>query len=147
MDLRGIIHIQGTSGLHKIVSQTDRVIIAESMIDKKRMPITNAYAAIQVEAITIFSNENDEGIGIAEVFNGIYEKEKTMPIPDKKANDFILKEYFRDCVPHYDESKVYPSIIKKLLSWYTILKNNNVDFGISNEEKKHDHPSNEGPTL
>ena len=134
MDLKGIIHIQGTTGLHKIVSQTDRVLIAESMLDKKRMPITNAYGAIQLEALTIFSRESEDGIGIAEVFKSIYEKDKLVPVPDKKENDFVQKDYFRACVPEYDEARVYPSIIKKLFSWYKILKDNNISFETSPKE-------------
>ncbi len=134
MDLSKIIHIQGTQGLHRIISQTEKVVIAESLLDKKRVPITNGYGLIMLEGLTIFSHDNQDGIHLTEVLKAIHEKVATEPLPDKKANDFVVKDYFRACVPSYDEAKVYPSIIRKLFSWYLLLKDTGFNFEETEEE-------------
>ncbi|MGB2404810.1 MAG: hypothetical protein ACPIA1_05655, partial [Flavobacteriaceae bacterium] len=32
-----------------------------------------------------------------------------------------LEEYFFEILPNYDEDRVYPSDIKKIIRWYNIL--------------------------
>jgi hypothetical protein len=134
MDLSKIIHIQGTSGLQKVISQSDKVVIAESLIDKKRMPVTNGYGVIQLDMVTVYSHRDEDGIGMSEIFKAIHDRAATEPLPDKKAIDLAFKDYFRACVPDYDEARVYASTIKKILSWYTLLKDTGFSFEDTPEE-------------
>jgi hypothetical protein len=137
MDLSNLIHIPGSTGLHKIISQTDRVVIAESLLDKKRVPITNGYGVIYLEMVTVYSHrDEEEGITMHEIFKAIHEKVATDPLPDKKAIDLVYKEYFRAVAPDYDEARVYVSNIKKIFSWYNILKDTGFDFSETPEEEK-----------
>ena len=39
MDLTGIINIASKGGLFKIISRNKNIIIVESLIDKKRLPV------------------------------------------------------------------------------------------------------------
>ncbi|MGB2244019.1 MAG: hypothetical protein ACPHX5_06020, partial [Flavobacteriaceae bacterium] len=38
-----------------------------------------------------------------------------------KADKLALEEYFFEILPNYDEDRVYPSDIKKIIRWYNIL--------------------------
>ena len=135
MDLSKIIHIQGAQGLHKIVVQSETLVIAESLIDKIRLPVTRGHNIINLDMVTVFSIKGeDEGIRLSEIFKAIHEKEATDPVPDKKANDFVLRDYFKTCVPDYDEKQVYVSNIKKVFSWYLILKDTGFSFEDTPEE-------------
>jgi hypothetical protein len=44
-----------------------------------------------------------------------------------------LLEYFKQIVPDYDEDRVYPSDIKKVLNWYNMLQAKGL---VSKEEPK-----------
>jgi hypothetical protein len=51
-----------------------------------------------------------------------------------------LEEYFFDVLPNYDEDRVYPSDIKKIIKWYNIL----LDKGLTDfSENKKDLDSEE----
>ena len=40
---------------------------------------------------------------------------------DLKSDNNILKEYFSGILPDFDRERVYPTDIKKLMSWYNLL--------------------------
>jgi hypothetical protein len=41
---------------------------------------------------------------------------------DADADTDELKSFLKHVLPDYDENKVYPSDIRKLISWYKIIK-------------------------
>ena len=44
---------------------------------------------------------------------------------DAKADNDVLRKYMAEILPEYDRERVYPSDIRKLISWYNILINSN----------------------
>ena len=60
-----------------------------------------------------------------EVLTSVKNKEegKTASLVPSKATTDQLRAYFAEVLPSYDRERVYPSDIKKLLSWYNILVN------------------------
>jgi uncharacterized protein DUF6852/uncharacterized protein DUF5606 len=121
MDLKGIVGIKGKSGLFKIISgDKARVIIVESFEDKKRFPATDPYGISQLDTVTVYANDGQ--INIVDIFQNMLDKESEHPVPDSKVDQKILKDYFKIVAPDYDEDKVYGSDIKKIVSWFHILK-------------------------
>jgi hypothetical protein len=48
----------------------------------------------------------------------------------------VLRKYFAEILPDFDRERVYPTDIKKLLSWYNLLVEKDlVDFSEEKEEK------------
>ncbi|MGL5772501.1 MAG: DUF5606 domain-containing protein, partial [Bacteroidales bacterium] len=48
---------------------------------------------------------------------------------DPKSDAKALRAYFAEILPDYDEERVYPTDIKKVITWYNILTANGVtDF-------------------
>jgi len=72
----------------------------------------------------------NEELPLKEVFSKIFDKEKgaeTSTSPKSSKDD--LEAYFFSVLPDYDEDRVYPSDIKKILSWYNLLNQNQLlDF-------------------
>ena len=58
MNLKGILNISGKSGLYKVISQKNNIIIVESLIDKKRIPVYSRNQANSLEEIGIYTYEN-----------------------------------------------------------------------------------------
>lgn len=119
MDLSGIISISGRPGLYKVVAQGKNSIIVESLTDNKRFP---AYATDRISAledISIYTYEGDKPL--KEIFTDIYAKEEGKEGPSHKEDSSVLQAYILEIIPDYDEERVYPSDIKKLLQWYNML--------------------------
>jgi hypothetical protein len=118
MDLKGIIAITGMSGLYKVVAQAKNGFIVESLADRKRFPIASTQRISALEDISVYAV--DEDIPLSKIF--VKMKESGTASPDNKADNKALSAYFRSVLPNFDESRVYASDIKKIISWYGILK-------------------------
>ncbi len=114
-----IISISGKSGLYKLLTTTKSGIIAESLIDKKRVmtPFPNVSALDEIAVYSV-----DDEIPLWRVFKKIAEKEDFKPAIDHKSDKNTLTAYFKEVMPDYDEERVYPSHIKKIIQWYNILQ-------------------------
>ncbi|KLT66060.1 DUF5606 domain-containing protein [Pedobacter sp. BMA] len=116
MNLRGIVAVSGRPGLFKLVGQNKVGYILESLDAQKTKivaNITNTKLA-SLEDITVYGEE--EEIKLANIFENITAKGST---PDLKEN---LRPYFLEVAPGHDQEKVYASDMKKIISWYNLLK-------------------------
>ncbi len=114
-----LISISGKSGLFKLLTTTKSGIIAESLIDKKRA-MTSFTNVSALDEIAIYSI--DDEIPLWQVFKKIAEKEDFKPTISHKSDKNTLETYFKEVMPDYDEERVYPSHIKKIVQWYNILQ-------------------------
>jgi len=133
MKIEKIIAISGKPGLYEIKSQTKGRIIAESLIDKKRLPINALHNISALSDIAIYTLE--EEVPLREVFLNIYKKEDGKKALDHKSKKEDLIAYFSEVLPDYDDERVYASNIKKIIQWYNSLADSEFDF-LSLEEKE-----------
>ncbi|MDR0613805.1 MAG: DUF5606 domain-containing protein [Dysgonamonadaceae bacterium] len=129
--LKKILTVSGKSGLFKMVSQGKNMFIAESLIDRKRIPVYPRDKAISLGDISIYT-DGDE-VPLSQIFSTIKKRENGKPIdfsPTIKTDE--LKSYFAEILPNFDRDKVYPSDIKKMMNWYNLL----INAGIVDFEKK-----------
>lgn len=128
MNLRGVVSVTGKPGLFKLVGQNKTGFISESLDEKKIKIVVNISTAkmASLEDITIFGE--DEDIKLVDVL----ERMKSLSsLPDtKKSSGDNLRDFFREVAPKHDEDRVYASDIKKIISWYGILK----EFPLFEEE-------------
>lgn len=120
MNLSEIIAVSGISGLYKTIAQTKNGIIAESLSDKKRIPVYAAQKVHTLDAISVYCT--DKEMPLAEVFKKISEKENKGAVADLKNEEAALTGYFASVLPDYDKQKVHLSDIRKLIQWYNILQ-------------------------
>lgn len=119
MNLNGIVAVSGKPGLWKALAQNKTGFILESLDAQKIKLVVNLSTAklAALDEITIFGEDDD--IKLTDVL----ERMKTASTPpDAKADGKKLREYFREVAPDHDEEKVYSSDIKKVITWYNILK-------------------------
>ena len=119
MNLRGIVAVAGKPGLWKALAQNKTGFILESLDANKTKLVANLSTAkiAALDEITIFGDDDD--IRLLDVFERI----KTVKnVPEAKADSKILRQLFREVAPGHDEEKVYASDMKKIVSWYHILK-------------------------
>lgn len=130
MNLTGIISISGQSGLFKIVSQTKNGIIVEPLGGGRRFPVHGAQRVSSLEDISIYTYEED--VPLAEVFEKIFKKLNGKEAISPKSSAEELKAFMEECLPSFDQERVYNSDIKKVAQWYNLL----LAEGLLKEEKK-----------
>ncbi len=127
MDLSKILSLAGKNGLFKVVSQAKNAVIVESLNDGKRFPAFGNEKISSLEEISVFTTGDD--IALKEVFKAFHEKLEGKPAIDSKSDNPTLKKFFLGMVPDYDQDRVYVSDIKKMVSWYNmLLQQNLLDF-------------------
>lgn len=117
--MEDIINISGKPGLFKIISRTKNGLIAESLEDKKRIPVFATDSVSTFTDISVYTKE--DSVPLKELFQKISKKESGGTAMDPNSDADALKAYFKEILPDYDEDQVYHSHIKKILKWYNLL--------------------------
>ena len=73
MNLEGLINISGKNGLFKVISNSKNMIIVESLVDKKRIPVHSGNQANMLEEIGIYTYNDTKPL--SSVFEDIAKKE------------------------------------------------------------------------
>jgi len=135
MEFSKILSILGRPGLYKVISQAKNAVIVESLIDQKRFPVFEHEKISSMEEIRVFSAGDD--IPLTDVFKTMHDKLQEKEAIDPKSDNKLLKDFFLEMVPDYDQNRVYVSDIKKILNWYNLLlKSDLLDFPDEEESEK-----------
>lgn len=133
--LKEILSVTGKPGLFKLVSQGKNMLIVESLIDGKRIPAYSRDKVVSLGDIAMFTET--EEVPLSEVLEKLKTKENGQPASiDPKADNDTLRKFMAEVLPDYDRDRVYPSDIRKLISWYNLLINNNITEFLAKEEEK-----------
>ena len=120
MKLNQILTISGKPGLYQLQSRTRTGFLALSLLDGKRISIGLRSNVSLLSEIAIYTLDGEKPL--EEIFKAIKEKEENNKTTiSHKAPDTELEAYFFSVVPNYDEDRVYPSDIKKIIQWYNLL--------------------------
>ena len=120
MNLEKILAISGKPGLYALKVQTRTGFVAESFIDGKKITVGLRSNVSLLSEISVFTNTEEKPL--AEVMRNIAIKENEGPSISHKESNEVLAAYFKEILPDYDQDRVYPSDIKKILNWYNILQ-------------------------
>ena len=133
--LKKILSFPGKPGLFKLVSQAKNMLIIESLVDGKRIPAYTKDKVVSLGDIAIFTETAE--VQLALVLEKLKEKENgALCSIDPKSDNDKLRSYMSEILPDFDRDRVYPSDIRKLLSWYNILINAQItDFTLEEKEE------------
>ncbi len=120
MIVEGIISVAGKPGLYKVVGQTKNGVIVEGLADNKRLAMNSSSKMSALQDIAIYTYT--EEIPLVDVLDMIRLKEAGKPTIGHKSSSNVLLSYFREILKDFDEDRVYPSDIKKVISWYNTLQ-------------------------
>ena len=132
--LKTILSISGRRGLFKLVSHGKNMLIVESLADGKKVPAYAKDKVISLGDMAIYTVGAE--VPLHEVLTKIKDKENGAKASiSTSAKPDELRAYLAEVLPDFDRERVYPSDIKKLISWYNIL----IEAGItdfSQEDEK-----------
>ncbi len=121
MDLKEIVAIAGISGLHKIIGRSKNGLILETMSEPKKRFATGMHDKVSVlEDISMYTIEGD--VQLAEVFVKLNDAEKAGNAAPSAKDDSKTQRAFVNTAVKLDNERVYDSDIKKLITWYNLLK-------------------------
>lgn len=134
-DLAKILSVSGQHGLYEFVAQARNGAIAESLADKKRMSFSQSAKISTLEDIAIFTSEGE--MRLAEVFKAVDKALGKEAAPSPKAPENELVALFQKAIPNYDADRFYVSHMRKVIDWYSQLKQYaTLDFVTEEDRKK-----------
>jgi len=122
MELKDIASISGKGGLFKVLKPTRTGVILEAIDETRSKFIAGASQRVSLlKEISIYTTSKEGSFPLEDLLDKLYkEYGDTLPVTGKSDNR-DLYAFLGKSIPDYDQSKVYPSDIKKLISWYNIL--------------------------
>ncbi|NLJ00241.1 MAG: DUF5606 domain-containing protein [Bacteroidales bacterium] len=133
--LSKILSVTGRPGLYKLVSTNKNMNIVESLSDGKRIPVYVHEKVIALSDISIYTESGDTPL--REVFKAIKEKEGGNQVSlGSKPSGEQLFAYLSEVLPDYNRESVYASDVKKMVAWYNLLTEHQIDIEeeLSDEE-------------
>lgn len=143
--LKDILTVSGKSGLFQLVARGKNSLILEPIKDGagKRFPLQGTDKVVTLGDISIFTDEGEMPLRI--VFQK-FEEAKGKEIIDPsllKADNATLLKFFGEIIPDFDRERVYPSHIKKMITWYNCL----VDAGKNDFSEEEQPAATEAPAA
>ena len=136
-DLTKILTISGQSGLFMYLSQSRNGVIVESLADKKRSCFGMKSKVTTLEDISIYTEEGE--VKLREVFLKMKDVLGEENAPSAKSQDGELSVFFSKALPDYDRDRFHVSHMKKVVTWYNILKEHaSLEFETGEEESSED---------
>ena len=120
MTLDKILAIAGKPGLFALKVQTRTGFVAESLLDGKKVTVGLKSNVSLLSEISVYTNTEEKPL--TEIMRAIATKEDNGPAISHKEDNAKLVGYFLEILPDYDQDRVYPSDIKKILNWYNMLQ-------------------------
>ena len=126
MQFNQLIVITGKSGVYQLEGVRSNGAFVRALKDDKREFVSSRqHMYTPLENITIYTTS--EAKPLRSVFQ-IIDTLDAASIPDPKSDNSTLRSFFLTVLPDHDVEKVYASDIKKIITWFHILKANAVSF-------------------
>src|SRR3954447_4927039 len=131
MEYGKIISVTGLGGLFELVGSKKDGAIVRSLEDKStKFVASRVHNFSHLESIEVYTIR--ENANLVDIFN-VMEK-STEPLPNDKEGSAV-KAYFQKVYPDLDFERVYASDMKKMIKWYKLLKDNQVEIKLSQSEE------------
>lgn len=127
MEYSKLVAVTGLPGLYELVnSKADGAIVRSLEDNSTKFASSRVHNFSHLESIEVYTVR--ENVNLVEIF---YAMEKAGgSLPDGKDNS-VLKKYFEKAYPDLDFERVYASDLKKMVKWFDILKNKNIEIKLS----------------
>ncbi len=132
MEYGKIISVTGMSGLFELVGSKKDGAIVKSLEDKSTKFVSSRiHNFSHLESIEVYTV--GDNVNLVELLQAMDASGKDLP--DQK-DPAAVKAYFQEVYPDMDLERVYASDMKKMVKWYSVLKDNNVEFKLSEVDEE-----------
>ncbi|PIQ48511.1 MAG: hypothetical protein COW03_09850 [Cytophagales bacterium CG12_big_fil_rev_8_21_14_0_65_40_12] len=122
MKFEEIAAVSGKGGLFRIAKPGRSGIILESLDSQKKKVVVGADSQVSVlSEISIYTNTEEGATPLADVMRKIHAEFDGDTGLNKNSASDELQSFMEHILPDFDQSRVYTSDIKKLVTWYNVL--------------------------
>lgn len=123
MNFKDIATVSGKPGLYKILKPTRSGVVLESMDEKKAKLVAGMAQRVSVLSdISIYTLTEEGAEPLESVMKKIEAEYQGDLGLDSNADDSELRAFLKSVLPEFDTARVYTSDIKKLVSWYKLIR-------------------------
>lgn len=123
MNFKDLATVSGKSGLYKILKPSRTGVILESLDEKKTKLVAGMAQRVSILGdISIYTLTEEGAEPLESVMKKIEGEFKGDLGLDINPDDSELRSFMKHVLPTVDEGRVYASDIKKLISWYKIVR-------------------------
>lgn len=122
MELNEIASVTGKGGLFKVLKPSRTGVILESLDSKKKKLIAHAHDRVSIlDEISVYTTDAEGNVPLQSVLIKIKEEFGDDTGIDNNSSKEEIMSFLKHILPNYDENQVYPSDVKKIISWYEII--------------------------
>ncbi len=123
MNFKDIATVAGKPGLFKVLKPSRSGVILESLDEKKTKLVAGMSQRVSILSDISIYTLTEEGAEPLESIMKKIEAEFNGDLGlDDNPDDAELRAFMKHLLPEVDEARVYTSDIKKLISWYKIIR-------------------------
>ena len=127
MEYNQLVAVSGLPGLFELVSSKADGGIVRSLEDSStRFVSTRVHQFSHLESIEVYTIRDN--INLVEVFKAMEKASIALPAEKDAA---AVKNYFKQVFPDMDFERVYDSDRRKMVKWFTQLKNAKIELKLS----------------
>jgi hypothetical protein len=131
MEYNKIIAVTGLPGLYELLSSKSDGAIVRSLDDKTtRFVSSRIHNFSHLESIEVYTVRDN--VNLVDILKAM--EASSTKLPDEKDGS-DLKAYFTKVYPDLDFARVYSSDLKKMVKWFSVLKANNIEIKLSEQEE------------
>jgi hypothetical protein len=139
MEYSKIISVTGIPGLFELVGSKKDGAFVRSLEDKStRFVASRVHNFSHLESIEVYTVRDN--VNLVDVFKAMAASNE--PLPSEK-DGAAIKAYFQKVYPDMDFERVYTSDMKKMVKWFSILKENEIELKLT-EYDEEEEDSNAG---
>lgn len=137
MNFSDIASVSGKGNLFKIVQPTRTGVVLESMDEHKKKMVATMHNKVSIlSEISIYTTDAEGAVPLEDVMRKIHQEFDGDTDLDKNSSSEELKSFLKFILPDYDESRVYVSDIKKVVSWYDQIVKEAPEVLVEKKEEK-----------
>jgi hypothetical protein len=127
MEYNQLVAVSGLPGLFELVSSKADGGIVRSLEDSStRFVSTRVHQFSHLESIEVYTIRDN--VNLVEVFKAMEKASIALPVEKDAA---AVKNYFKQVFPDMDFERVYDSDRRKMVKWFTQLKNAKIELKLS----------------
>ena len=131
MEYNKLISVTGLGGLFEMMaSKTDGAIVKSLDDQSTKFIASRQHSFSHLESIEIYTVRDN--VNLVDILKAMETSGEPLPSEKDAAG---IKKYFEKVYPDMDFDRVYASDMKKMVRWYSILKKNNVEIKLREEEE------------
>lgn len=137
MEYSKIVSVTGLPGLYEIItSKSDGAVVRGLNEKTTKFVSSRVHNLSHLESIEVYTS--GDNVNLAEIFMAMDKKGGKLP-EEKDAK--AVKSFFEDVYPELDFERVYHSDMKKMVRWFSILKDAGVEIRLAEiEEETEEEP-------